>query len=49
MIFMDYPYIRGEYLPDYAKKSTCELFHAYIDSYSQILIDEYTGYGVNDI
>ena len=43
MLLMDYPSIRGEYFPDYAKKATWNLLHAYIDAYSQILIYEYTG------
>ena len=40
MLIMEYPSIRGEELLDYAKKSTWNLLHAYIDSHSQILIDE---------
>ena len=46
---MDYPYIRGEDFPDYAKKSTWSLLYAYIDVHSQILIYEYTGDGVQSI
>ena len=41
MLLMDYPCIRGEELPDYAKNATWDLLHAYIDAHSQILIDEY--------
>ena len=46
---MDYSSIRGEYLTDYAKKTTWNLLPAYISAHSQILIDEYTEYGVQDI
>ena len=46
---MDYPSIRGEELPDYARKATWNLLDAYIDAHSQILIDEFTGDGVQDI
>ena len=46
MLIMDYPSIRGEYLPDNDKKSTWNLLHAYIDENRQRLIDEYPGYGV---
>ena len=46
---MDYPSIRGEDLPYYAKKSTWNLFHAYIDSHSQILNDKYPGDEVEEI
>ena len=48
-MFMEYPFIRGEYLPDYAKKDTWNLLHAYMDAQSQIFIDEYPGYGVQAI
>ena len=41
MLLMEYPSIRGEDLPDYAKKYTCNLLHAYIDANSQGLINEY--------
>ena len=34
MLLMDYPLIRGKDLPDYAKKSTLNLFHEYIDAHS---------------
>ena len=44
MLLMDFTSILGEDFPDYAKKATWNLLHAYIDAYSQILIDEYTGY-----
>ena len=49
MLHMEYPYIRGEDFPDYAENATWNNFHAYIDAHSQRLIDEYTGYGVQDI
>ena len=49
MLLMDYPYIRGEYLPDYAKRATWNLFHKYTDAHSQVLIDEFPGYGVQSI
>ena len=41
---MYYPYIREEYLPDYDKKATWNILHAYIYAHSQILIYEYPGY-----
>ena len=46
---MEYPSIRGEYLPDYAKNVTWNLLHAYIDVHIQRLIYEYSGYGVQAI
>ena len=46
---MEYPSIRGEETPDYAKKAIWSLLHAYIDANNQILIYEYTGYGAQDI
>ena len=46
---MDYPFIRGEYFIDYAKKVTWDLLYAYIDSHNEILIDEYPGDGVQAI
>ena len=46
MLLMDYPSIRGEDLPGYAKNTTCNLLHAYIDSQSQISIDKYIGNGL---
>ena len=46
MLIMDYPSIRGEYLPDNDKKSTWNLLHAYIDENRKILIDEFTRDGV---
>ena len=49
MLLMDYPSTREEELPDYAKKATWNLLNTYIDSYSQRLIDEFTGYGVQAI
>ena len=49
MLLMDYPSIRGEYLPDYAKKSTCNILHAYMDTNSKKLIDKHTEYEVQEI
>ena len=49
MLLMGYPSIIGGYFPDYAKSSTWKLLHAYIDTHSQILIDEYPGDGVQAI
>ena len=49
MLLMDYPSIRGEQLPDYAKKTTWKILHAYIDAHNQKLIDEYLGDGVQYI
>ena len=49
MLLMEYPFIRGEYLPDYAKKATWNLLHTYIDVHSQRSIDEYPKYGVQSI
>ena len=49
MLIMEYRYIGREYLPDYAKKATWNLLHAYIDLQSQRLIDEYTRDGVQAI
>ena len=46
---MDYPSIRGEELPYYAKKFTWDLFHQNIDEHSQRFIDECPGYGVQSI
>ena len=46
---MDYPSIRGVEITYYAKKATWKFLNAYIDSHSQILIDECTGYGVQVI
>ena len=43
---MEYTSIREEELPDYAKKFTWILLHAYIYAHSQILSDEYPRYGV---
>ena len=36
MLIADYPFIRGEEIPDYAKKATCNLLHVYIYAHSQI-------------
>ena len=44
MFLMNYTYTIGEDFPDYAKKSTWDHFHEYIDVDSQSLIDEYPGY-----
>ena len=49
MMLMDYTSIRGEYYPDYAKHSTWNLLHAYIDAQIQRLIDKYKGDGVQAI
>ena len=49
MFLMDYPSIRGGDFPDYAKNATWNLSHAYIDAYSQMLIYEYPGDGVQAI
>ena len=49
MVLMEFPYIWEEYFPDYNKKFTWNLLHAYIDAHSQILIDEYPGEGVKSI
>ena len=49
MLLMYYPSITGEDLPYYSKKSTWNLFHAYIDAHSQILIGECPGYGLQAI
>ena len=40
---MEYPSIRGEDFPDYAKNDTWNLSHAYLDAYIQRLIEDYTG------
>ena len=34
ILLMEYPYIRGKDLSDYAKNSTCNPLHAYIDAHS---------------
>ena len=44
MLIMDYPSIRGKYLPDYAKNLTWNYLRVCIDAHSKILIDEYPGY-----
>ena len=49
MFLIDYPSIRGEDLPDYAKKATWNILHTYIYAHNQILIDEYSGDGVHAI
>ena len=46
---MDYQYIRGEEFPGYAKDTTWNLFHVYIDAHIQKLIDECAGDGVQAI
>ena len=40
MSLMEYPSIRREDLPYFAKKATWNLLHSYIDANSQISIDE---------
>ena len=37
---MEYTSIRGEEIPDYAKKATWNLLHAYIYENSKKLVDE---------
>ena len=49
MLLMEYPSIRGEEIPYYAKNATWNLLYAYIYAHSQIFIDKYTGDGVKDI
>ena len=49
MMLIDCPSIRGGDPPEYAKQDTWNLLHACIDEHSQILIDEYTGDGVEAI
>ena len=39
---MDYPYIRGEDLPDYDKHFTWKILHVYINPHNQRLICDYT-------
>ena len=46
---MDYPSIWGGDLPYCGKNSTCNLLIENIDAHSKILIDEYTGDGVQSI
>ena len=46
---MDYPPIRGEDLPYYAKNATWNLLNTYINAHSQIFIDECPGCGVQSI
>ena len=46
MLLMEYPSVRGEEIPDYDKKKTWNLLHAYIDVHSQRLIDEYPLYAI---
>ena len=43
MLIMEYPSIRGEEIPDCAKKATRKPLHAYIDAHSQRLIEECPG------
>ena len=40
---MEYPSVRGRYLPGYTDKATWDLLHAYIDEHRKMLIDEYPG------
>ena len=49
MLLMDYSPIRMEEILDYAKNDTWNLLHAYIDTHSPKLIDEWPGYGVQAI
>ena len=49
MLLMEHPSIRGEDLPDYAKKSTYNILHAYIYAHIQRLIYGYPGYAVQAI
>ena len=49
MLLMEYPSIRGEEFPYYAKKAIWNLLYEYIDTYSQSLIDEYPVDGVQAI
>ena len=46
---MDNISIGGEEIPDYDKKATWNLLHAYIDAHSQILTDGCIGDGVQAI
>ena len=46
IMLMDYPFIRGEDFPEYAKKAIWNLFHAYKYAHSQILNYEYQGDGI---
>ena len=48
-MLMEYPSIRGENLPDYANKDTCNLLHVYIDAHNQGSIYKYTGDGLQAI
>ena len=49
MLLIDYPYIRGEELPDYVKESSCNLLHAYTYLHSQRWLYECPGNGVQTI
>ena len=49
MLLMDYPSIRGEIFPYYAKQATWNLLNEYIDAHNQMLIYEYTCDGVQAI
>ena len=49
MLLIDYPPTRGEEIPEYSKKATWNLLHAYIYVHTQRLIDECPVYGVQDI
>ena len=49
MLLMDHVYIIWDDLTDYSKKAPWNLFHSYIYSHSQIIIDEYLGDVVQDI
>ena len=49
MLLMDYPSLRGEEIPYYAKNCIWNLLYVYIYAHIQILIDECTGDKVQDI
>ena len=46
MLIMDYPSIRGGYLPYYAKKTIWNLLQAYIDAHIQRIFSKNLGDGV---
>ena len=49
MLLMDFLSIKGEYLPDCAKKSTWNLLFVYMDAHIQCLFDEYPQYVLQTI
>ena len=49
MFLMEYLYTKRKGLPDYSKKVTCNILHAYIHAHIQIIIDEYPGDGAKAI